>query len=243
MLLFIGFASSAMLQGQSQTKPVFGVASIKRNDSVDTNSSTSFTQGGRFSSRFNPLSRFIVTAFRIKDYQLSGGPSWAYSERYDIDARAEGNPSRDEMRLMLQNLLADRFQLKIQRVKKELPVYTLVTGKRGIKFIEAPDRQTTGFKTDPGKIAGYGVSMAELADQLSRMLDRPVIDKTGLGGSFDLKLEYSPVQVQSNASSTPNASAPDILTAIEEQLGVRLEGTKAEIEVFVIDHAEKPSEN
>jgi uncharacterized protein (TIGR03435 family) len=98
VLLFIGFASSATLQGQSQTKPLFGAASIKRNDSVNANSSTSFTQGGRFSSRFNPLNRLIITAYRIKDYQLSGGPGWAYSERYDVDARAEGNPTRDEIR-------------------------------------------------------------------------------------------------------------------------------------------------
>jgi uncharacterized protein (TIGR03435 family) len=142
---------------------------------------------------------------------------------------------------MLQDLLAERFQLKIQREKRDLPVYALTPGKGGIKFGEAPDRQTTGFDVAAGKLVGYGVTMTELADELSRRLDRPVIDKTAMSGAFDLKLEFSPVQAQTNTA--PDASAPDIITAIEEQLGLRLEATKAAIEVLVIDHAEKPDAN
>jgi uncharacterized protein (TIGR03435 family) len=117
-----------LLYAQSASTPAFTAASIKRNDAVSANSSTSFFPGGRFSSRFNPLSRLIITAYRIKDYQLSGGPGWIYSERYDIDATAENNATRDEMRLMVQNLLAERFRLKIQRGKKDLPVYAVMSG-------------------------------------------------------------------------------------------------------------------
>jgi bla regulator protein blaR1 len=226
---------------QSQTPPSFTVSSVKRNSSVNASSSSSYLPGGGFSARFTTLGRLILNAYRIKDYQLSGGPSWINSERYDVDAKAEGNPNRDQVRLMVQSLLAERFQLKVRQDNRELPIYTLLLAKSGVKFEKAPDRATNGFDVGTGRLTGYGVSMAELADQLSRFLDRPVIDRTGIVGSFDLKLQYAPV-VQANPTS-PAPSAPDIVTAIEEQIGLRLEATKAEIEVLVIDHAEKPSEN
>jgi uncharacterized protein (TIGR03435 family) len=229
------------LCAQSQSAATF-TASIKRNDSVNANSSTSFLPGGRFSSRFNPLSRLIITAYRIKDYQLSGGPGWVYAERYDIDAKAEDNPSRDQMRMMIQSLLKERFKLNLRRENKELSVYVLALGKGGIKFGKAADRPSSGFEVDPGRIAGYGVTMAELADQLSRMMDRPVVDNTGVEGRFDLVLRYRSVDTTGNGPS-PDSSAPDVLTAIGEQLGLRLEAAKAPVEVLVIDHAEKPDAN
>lgn len=234
---------SATVQAQSKTSPAFSVASIKRNASVNSNSSTSFLPGGRFSARFTTLSRLIINSYRIKDYQLSGGPDWAYSERYDVDAKSDDSLTRDEMRLMIQNLLSERFQLKIQRDTKELPVYALTQGKAGMKLQEAPDRPTSGFDVGSGQLLGYGVSMTELADQLSRMLDRPVIDLTAISGTFDLKLQYAPIESQPNAQAAPDPSAPDIVTAVAEQLGLRLEAVKAPIEVLVISRAVKPDEN
>jgi uncharacterized protein (TIGR03435 family) len=227
----------------SQTTPTaFEVASVKRNDSATNRSSTSMLPGGRFLAIFTTLDRQIINAYRIKDYQLSGGPSWVYSERYDIEAKADGNTSRDQMRLMIQGLLTERFRLEMHQEKKDIPVYALVAGKNRTGLQAAPDRATSGFETARGRITGQGVSMTELADQLSRMVDRPVINKTGLTGFFDLKLEYSPVESQSTAPA-PDLPAPDIFTAVQEQLGLKLEATKTQVDVLVIDHAEKPSEN
>lgn len=220
---------------QSQTVPAFSVASIKRNDSVNANSYMSNLPGGGFSSRFTTLNRLILYAYRLKDYQLTGGPGWANSERYDIDAKADPTLSRDQVRLMIQNLLAERFQLKVRRDKKELSVYALSPSKSGIKFGKASDQPTSAFDVGTGRLTGYGVSMADLADQLSLMLDRPVIDRTGMSGSFDLKLQYSPVENPVNPTSPSDGAGPDILTAVEEQLGLRLEATKAAVDVLVID--------
>jgi uncharacterized protein (TIGR03435 family) len=187
------------------------------------------------------LDRLIINAYRIKDYQLSSGPGWIHSERYDIEAKAEGNPSHDQIRLLLQQLLVERFHLVIHHETKDIPVYALVVAKGGAKLQEAPDRPTSGINVNRGKIAGQGVTAMELAEQLSRMVDRPVVDHTGIKGFFDFTLEYSPVDAQPNDG--PVAGLADIFTAIQEQLGLKLESSKAPIEHLVIDHVERPSEN
>jgi bla regulator protein BlaR1 len=237
----VGMLNAPAIRAQSSpaTTSRFEVASIKPNVSVRDHSSISFPPGGRFSATFETLDRIIINAYRIKDYQLSGGPSWLYSERFDIDARAEGNPSRVQMRSMVQSLLADRFHLAIHRETKDRAVYALVAGQGRTSLQKAPDRPTNGLEIGTGRLTGVGASMGEFSDQLSRMLDRPVIDKTGFVGLFDFKLEYSPVEARPDA----DAALPDIFSAIPEQLGLKLEATKAPVEVIVIDSVERPSEN
>jgi uncharacterized protein (TIGR03435 family) len=246
VLLALALAASlaprwiALAQTPDNAPNRFEVASVRLNTTAANRSSTSFLPGGRFSARFTTLDRQVVNAYRIKDYQLSGGPRWVYSERYDIEAKAEGNPSRDQMRMMLQGLLAERFHLVIHRETRELPIYALVVGKQGAKLQESPDRPTSGINVEKGKIAGQGATVTELADQLSRIVDRLVFNKTGIKGFFDFSLEYSPMDTQS--SDAPLGLA-DVLTAIQEQLGLKLQPDRARIEVLVIDGAEKPGEN
>jgi uncharacterized protein (TIGR03435 family) len=232
----------ASTNAQSKPSLAFAASSIKPNDSVNSDSSTSFLPGGRFVAKFQTLSRLIINAYRLKDYQLSGGPAWTSSERYDIEAAAENDPNRDDMRVMLQNLLAERFQLRVRREEKDLPVYALSVGRNGTKLSQSPPRETTGFDVGTGKLTAYGVTMAELADELSRRLDRPVIDKTGIRGRFDFSLQYALIDSQAKPV-TVDVSLPDILTAIQEQLGLKLESTKAPIEVLVIESAQKPKPN
>jgi len=202
--------------------------------------------GSTLTSENMSLSNLITYAYDIKDFQVLGLPSWAESDRYDISAKAEGagELTRDLARPMTQALLADRFQLKVRRGTKEMPVYALVVAKNGPKFKESgPDEQSLLRLESPGKGAVMTVtkgSMAQLANQFSNRngVDRPVIDKTRLAGAYDYKLEWG-----DNTGAGADADVLSIFTAIQEQLGLKLEKTTSAIEVLIVDYAAKPSEN
>jgi uncharacterized protein (TIGR03435 family) len=126
---------------QDAKLPSFEVVSVKRNTAASASrSSTAYLPGGRFAAVFQTVDRLIIDSYRIKAYQLLGVPSWGSSERYDIEAKAARVPSRDEMRLMVQQLLAERFNLKMHHEMKEFSVYELVTVKSGPKLQRAADR-------------------------------------------------------------------------------------------------------
>jgi uncharacterized protein (TIGR03435 family) len=222
-------------------------------------------------------------AYGVQDNQISDAPTWVNSESYNIEARLE-NSVADEIRKMgeeqrkverqhmLQALLADRFRLTVHRETKDLPVYALVVAKNGPKLRKAKsgDTYAEGFKGIDGLPAGphqmilrgrgefkaQAQPVSALARALSLALGRPVVDKTGLTGSYDITLEWTPDEIhsatmkdsaggQQPTDSTPasEASGPSIFTAIQEQLGLKLESQKGSTEVLVIDHVEKPSEN
>ncbi len=202
--------------------------------------------GSRLTIQNFRLSDLITYAYDIKDYQLLGEPHWADIDRYDISAKAEGVAvlTRELARPMMQALLADRFQLEVHHGTKEMPVYALVVGKNGPKFKEsAPDAQSLLTLGSRGKGLVMTVtkgSMAQLANQFSNRngVDRPVLDKTGLTGGYDYKLEWGDY-----GAANADADAVSIFTAIQEQLGLKLEKTTAPIEVLIVDSAAKPSEN
>lgn len=190
---------------------------------------------------------------------VAGGPAWAGHDRYDIVARPEGSrtPSRAERKQMLQALLVERFQLRFHRETRQTPVYALVAGKNGPRMKERkPDDGGAPFSLP---IIGLhmqarNVSMAQFADILQTIIpltdpdheDLPVLDQTGLSGTFDFDLKWSGDPSLSGGRGVPPAdpaSAPDLLTAIEEQLGLRLEARKASVQILVIDRAERPSAN
>jgi bla regulator protein BlaR1 len=206
------------------------------------------------------LHGLIRVAYAIQDDQISGGPGWLNSEGYDVDAKMGKSIadeirklSRDqgilERRRMLQALLADRFKLSLHSESKEIPIYALVIGKNGLNLQEAKPDDTypngirgpagrpigAGTLVEPerGKTVGQGVPISDLVGDLSRELGgHIVVDKTGLKGKYDFTLQLAPDERQAA-----------IFTALEEQLGLKLELQKAPMEVLVIDHAEKPSEN
>lgn len=204
--------------------------------------------GPRFTAEAMSLDNLITYAYDLRDYQVAGSPLWARAsadaDRYDIAAKVEGDGelSRDQSKKMLQALLAERFQLKFHRETKELPVYELVVAKNGPKLKEsAPDAQimlrmggTNGIE-----ITATKTSIAMLVNQISNHngVDRPVLDKTGLNGGYDFKLTWT----LDRAALGIDTEAVSI--ALQEQLGLKLEPAKAPIEILVIDHAEKPSEN
>jgi len=191
-------------------------------------------------------------AYNLRDVQLSGGPSWvktgvlADSELFQVTAKApEGpTPTTDVMRQMLQTLLADRFKLQLRHVEKELPVYNLVK-KGGPKLKESPadakfNFVTTGIGKFGIRIAATHMTMQQLIDhQLGGYADQPIFDKTGLTAPYDFTLEFT---VQ-DLSGDNSAGLPSLVTAVQEQLGLKLEPGRAKFDTLVIEHAERPSEN
>jgi uncharacterized protein (TIGR03435 family) len=190
---------------------------------------------------------------------VSGGPSWVDRDRFDIMAKAAGTriPSRDERKQMLRELLVERFQLKFHREVNGIAVYALVVEKNGPKMKArepGDDGPPFSLPFNGLHIAGRNVPMATLADALQAIIpltdperdDRPVVDQTGLTGAFDFELAWSGDSTFSGGRGGTRAetsNAPDLFTAIQEQLGLRLELKKAPMEILVIDHAEKPADN
>jgi uncharacterized protein (TIGR03435 family) len=202
--------------------------------------------GSRLAIENDRLVDLVTFAYDIKDYELFGEPRWADIDRYDITARAADNfvLTRELARPMIQALLAERFQLKVHREMKEMPVYALVVVKGGPKFKESsPDAQSLLTLGSKGKGLVMTVTkggMAQLASQFSKRngVDRPVIDRTQLPAGYDYKLEWG-----IDAAVGADGDVVSIFTAMQEQLGLKLEPTKAPVEVLVIDSASKPSEN
>jgi len=186
---------------------------------------------------------------------VTGGPRWAYTDKFDVQAKAE-NPSTataQQLRQMLQSLLTERFKLKLHRATKEVAGYTLVVAKNGSRLQQSSGAdypQVIGG--DPAdalrSIGGRNASMRELASSLSNLGLGPVVDKTDLEGRYDFKFSFSRevfgVSGKGESAQTlAPASGPSIFTALEEQLGLRLMSQKVQVEYFVIDSAEKPTEN
>jgi uncharacterized protein (TIGR03435 family) len=253
------------------------VASVKPNTSGNNMISIRPPVGGRFTATNVRLKMLVELAYNVKTAQISGGPQWMVSDGYDITAKAaDPNINVDQLRPMLQTLLEDRFQLKVHRETKEMPIYVLTLAKNGSKLPEAKDGGCVKFGPDtppppppaPGKLpptlcGGFlrapnllqagKVDMKQLANVLADVLGRPVVDKTGFTGTFDVKLEFTPegTTFGTNGFGPPggglpqgfDTSGPSIFTALQDQLGLKLESQKGPGEILVIDHAEKASEN
>ena len=199
-------------------------------------------EGGRLRVSSVTVYSLIKSAWLIQSSQVSGGPGWLDTDRFDIDAES-GLPhriGREELKSLLQSLLADRFALKFHWESREQPVYALLSGKNGPKLTENYDAAFTTLNSSHGagnvRVYGTKVSMTQLAGYIGDELGRIVVDKTGLSAGYDLSLEWDP---QPSADST----RPSIFAALGEQLGLRLESQKAPVKVLVIDGVQKPSEN
>jgi uncharacterized protein (TIGR03435 family) len=255
MIRAIGGASLivCMLSGLfGQSSPpvrAFEVASVKLNESPRTMPGIS-TSGPRLNADAANLARLIMYAYNLRGCQISGAPPHLSlgDDRYDIVAKAEGDsaPTKDEFRQMLQVLLADRFKLKVHRETREMPVYQLIVGKNGPKFKEsAPDASPGAHYAASDRNYQVTILKATMDDVLTAiensLLDRPVLDKTGLTGTYDIKMTYAP-DIRANRE-TPDLTDIGIFTAVEQQLGLKLEAQKAMVEILVVDHVEQPSAN
>ena len=235
--------------------PVFAVATVKPSK-PDAHGKGISVRGRRFSTFNTSLLDLIAFAYEIHARQIPGAPAWAESDHYDLVAEpdGEGQPSEKQWKIMLQKLLADRFQLTFHRDKKELSVYALTVGKTGPKLTPSegsPDGLPSTQFRKVGDLAVRNVTMGDFASSMQRaVLDRPVVDHTGLAGRFDFTLTWTADEFQFSGLGIPvptptnsDGAPPDLFTAIQQQLGLKLEATKAQTEVLAIDHVEKPSEN
>jgi uncharacterized protein (TIGR03435 family) len=255
--MLLGFCAVVLgLSAQAQT---FEVVSVKPADPNARGGRISFPNG-TFTATGITVKNCIALAYNIPSYQLAGDPSWIGDQRYDIvakmaagEVKAPRDPERmPQMRAALQALLADRFQLVIHRETKMMPAYALVVAKSGFKLKETTDDGKGNFSSNRGKFTAHEISMEILARNLSGILSSPVVDATGIKGVFDLTLEWSPDEVQSpvkaggevSEAAEPGAPAgPSIFTALQEQLGLKLETQKAPVEMIVIDRIEKATAN
>jgi uncharacterized protein (TIGR03435 family) len=260
----IGLASSSLYKAEPQSKAplAFEVASIKPNATGDNRVMMQAAPGGRMNMTGVTMKLLMRNAFRVQDFQIIGGPAWMEADRWDIQTKAEENASPAQVNEMLQTLLADRFQLKFHKETRELSVYELVIAKGGAKLQEtkpdgAPMAGPRGEVLGRGamvvgrsQLAGSGMTITQLSSMLANTLGRTVIDKTGLTGNYDVRLSWTPEPGQGGLVGgggappppvDPDAAAPSIFTAIQEQLGLKIDSGKGPVEVYVIERAEKPA--
>jgi uncharacterized protein (TIGR03435 family) len=194
-----------------------------------------------------PVKLIMKLMYHLTDGQVVGGPEWLDSDRYDIQAHAEHPSSVEQLHEMFRTLLTDRFQLQFHREMREQSAYVLSVDKSGakLKVNDSPQNFDVPIRpTGVGKFAGIQVPMSYLAWYVAQILKRPVVDKTGLDKSYDFTLEWFPeVPPGTMINGAPAPESISIFTALHEQLGLKLTAEKAPVEVFVIDNAEKPSEN
>jgi len=250
------------------------------------------TPGGRWNASGVTVSMLIQQAYDVRSYQIIGGPGWLNTERYDIVAKAETpDINRESVRVLLQSLLAERFNLQTHRETKELPIYELVIGKDGHKLkksevqpdtppetppadagraaqpggaprgnfgaapASAPPRGASMIRMGRGQLNAQGIQISGITQMLAQQLGRPVIDKTDIKGNYDFNLQWTPDETQRGigiagmdrpAADSPlpaDTSGPSLFTAVQEQLGLKLEASKGPVETLVIDRVEKASGN
>jgi uncharacterized protein (TIGR03435 family) len=249
-------AAAAIASGQTPVRPEFEAASLKPNPGGRGGFAIRVLPGGKLSARNIPLKRLIAVAYSATDFQIFGNISWLESQGFDMEAEASGPADLNQIRVMLQSLLDERFNLKFHRETRELPIYSLVLAKnKGSGLTEAangdcgssvgpevPAPNGSPVSTiacgtvnpGPGRINGHRGRISQLADRLSTLLGRTVVDKTGLTGWYDIALSWTP---------DPDLLGGSLFTTIQEQLGLKLESGKGPVEVIVVDSAEKPSGN
>ncbi len=235
----------------ADAKPVFEVATIKPSK-PDEGFSILLGRRGAGSNSLTTtatsLSDLMKFAYDLHPRQITNGPAWLETEKYDVIAKPDldGLPSLPQMKAMLQKLLAERFELVFHRDKKELPVYAITVAKTGVKMTKH-DGVTAGpgFGGGPKGFNVRSATMSEFASVLQAgILEQPVVDQTGLGDAkYDFILKWTPDGPQPPTAADVLDAPPDIFTAFQQQLGLKLESTKAPVDVLVIDKVEKPSEN
>jgi uncharacterized protein (TIGR03435 family) len=275
--------AAAPAAAQTDPRPAFAVATVKKNLTGDAARGMRLQPGGRIMVTNQPLRQLIVFAYSLQPQQLTGGPSWIDTDRFDITAQAEGNISPTPpggppgpAQLMMQRLLAERFGLVVHTESRELPVYALTVARRDGQLgprIKPADRDCLALMTQApggvpvqaprlpdgrpgcgvtrdgtGKVMAGGTTMTMLAiSMLTGPAGRIVVDRTGLTGTYDFDFEYAPDPAPGAAPLPGGATAvsdrPGLFTALEEQLGLKLQATRAPIDVTIIDRVTPPTEN
>jgi uncharacterized protein (TIGR03435 family) len=230
-------------------RPAFEVATIRRNVSLQEGGSIGIEPGGRFRA-VNANLRFMIAAMyrtgpRLFASQIIGLPDWASTEKYDITAKVgeelAGRAVQEQFRNMapmVQALLEDRFKLKLHHETREMPIYALIVARPGVMRVTTTDCRATPEKCRIESTAGHysavALNMNNMLIVLSNAVERVVVDRTGLQGSYDVDLDWA---------AEPGSDKPSIFTAVQEQLGLKMESTREAVDVVVIDHVKRPTED
>ena len=243
---------AAMKPMPADADPGFDVATIKPTRPETPGRLYAF-RGRQLTTINTTASNLIGFAYGLHPRQIVNGPEWIEKDAYDVTGTpdVDGTPNQRQMRTMIQKLLTDRFKLTFHRDKQELPAYALTVGRNGPKLTKSagdPNGLPSRLFRAPGLRPAQNASMTEFASVMqSAGLDRPVVDRTGITGRYDFTLNWTPddSQFRSLGARVPpapeNTTVPGLFTAIEEQLGLRLESTRAPVEVLVIDRVDKPT--
>lgn len=248
-------AALGLAVGLSLSAQQFEVASVRQGQEAGKIPWIDLDPGGRMVVHGTSLRELVARAYGVYHFQVLGGPSWTDRLGWDITARApevQNRLSAKELEKYLANLLAERFTLKVHRELREASVYDLVVSKKGSRLKEntKPPSPQLGFSR--GFLSGKGLPVSMLTTALSQLLDRIVTDKTGLTSKYDVYLEWTPEMGVGDTTFGPDADADlaahpskgsSLFSAIEEQLGLRLQPAKEKIEHIVIDRAEQPAAN
>lgn len=247
-----GWSSQSHQPMPPDAQPAFEVVSIKPTPSDAQGSSISMGRGGGnlFASTNHSVKDLIAFAYLLHPKQVIGGPAWAQDERYDVTGKPDtaGLPNVAQFQAMVRKLLTSHFGLAFHREKKELSVYTITIAKGGAKEPKAPKSRNSGTlpvfgSNSPGVLTIQNMTMTSFAEYVqSRFLDKPVVDRTGLEGRYDFQLRWQPDLAA--AVPAPDAEPlPDIFTAFQQQLGLRLGAAKAPADTLVIDRLDRPAAN
>ena len=239
----------------ADANPVFAVATIKR-PAPGTTGKGFAVRPGQFDTLNTSLTDIMTFVYGVHARQVTNGPAWMATEFYNVTGKpdGEGQPNMDQWKEMMKKLLAERFKLKFHMEKKELPVYSLVIARTGSKMTKSqgnPAGPGGLIFRSLGNLPAQNTTMAEFASVMqAAVLDRPVVDNTGISGRWDFTLLWTPDESQFRGlgvnvpapKDDPNAP-PDLFTAIQEQVGLRFESTRAPVDVIVIDAADHPTED
>jgi bla regulator protein blaR1 len=276
LIVGIGSAPAVRAQSPAVSSPQFEVASIKPDKSGAGPVGMRIQPGGLFTAWNVTLEVLLQNAYSMQSFRIFGAPAWAREDRFDVNAKAAGTISREQMAFMFQTLLADRFKLTLHREVRQLPVYELVAARIGRKLgaeihegeIDCKDAPFVPGQPmpvlcapdfgPPGRVQARAISMSMLATNLGNRLDRVVLDRTGLNGVFAVDLKWMPDPSEfensplgppplrpprADGAPKPANDVPSLSTALEEQLGLKLESTRGPVDVIVIDRVEHPTQN
>lgn len=275
-------SADGQIAAPAGARPTFEVASVKPNRSGDGRVGIGMQPGGRFTATNVPLRTLIRLAYQLQDFQIVGAPGWIATDRFDINAKAEGDvpPAPlggppGPMQFMMQSLLAERFNLKVHTERRDMPIYALALARNDRALgpqlrpaavdcaammaarrgggpppppLQPGERPQCGMRIGPGQMAGGGFPLSQLANTLSSFVQRVVVDRTELTGTFDLDFTWTPDQLPQGppppgAPPLPpiDPNGPSIFTALQEQLGLKLESTRGPVEVLVVDSVSQPT--
>jgi uncharacterized protein (TIGR03435 family) len=242
-ILFLAVTFAQTPEAQSGP-PRFEVAAIRPSNFKELGGPSGIeTRRGLVRANNVTLKRTIAGAYGIGEYRILGGPAWAESDRFQIAAKADQPVGDELLNAMLQTLLAERFNLKLHRESRTGETFLLGIGKSGLKLQPASDAPLS-YNNGHGHLEATGVTMREFVEILSRDLSLPVVDRTGLTGAYNFTLRWNADRPRIADSDDAAADRRfEMSTAIAEQLGLKLKSQRMPIEMLVIDHAEKPSEN